>query len=129
MPCPYFSPNQPLAETGWFRPPRAPLGSLHGGKCNANAEAAPDDHHLCNFGYARGVCPHFPADAPFDAVRFTKISCKAHVTELLYILERDHLPAEYGSLTYNAHTEQVKGTGERTLLAAQARAFAVACES
>ena len=124
MPCPYFSPDRPLVETGWFRPPRAPLGVLHGGECSL--APTPEDRHLCNFGYARGVCPHFPADAPFDAVRFAVLSKVGDSTELLYILERDHVPAEHGTLTYDDRENQVEGANERTLLAAQALAFVIA---
>jgi hypothetical protein len=45
----------------------------------------------CNFGYARGRCTAFPADAAADAVRFTKYN-----GEVLYILERECAPVEHG---------------------------------
>jgi hypothetical protein len=121
--CPYFFPDRPLAETSWFRPPRAPLGLLHGGECHAPEGPAPGNHHLCNFGYARGVCGRFPADAPFDAVRFAVIAQESNVTQLLYVLELNHTPAEHGRLTYDANRNRVVGADERALLAAQARAF------
>lgn len=124
MPCPYFIPDKPLNETGWFRPPRSPLGVLHSGECQLGS--IPDDLHPCNFGYARGVCPHFPSDAPFDAVRFAITSRTGHTAELLYILERNHAPAEHGKLTYDAQDNRVLSAEEKPLLAAQARAFAIA---
>ena len=56
--------------------------------------APAEDHQreLCNYGYARGRCPHFPADAPADAVRFSLISEQ----QAIYILEKDHSPMEWG---------------------------------
>jgi hypothetical protein len=63
----------------------------------------------CNIGYARGVCPQFPSDAPHDAVRFHRLADKS----LLYVFERDHTPTEHG---------QVNESSGR--LKAQATAFA-----
>ena len=51
--------------------------------------AASPDPELCNFGYARGRCASFPADAPADAVRFDGNR---------YILERNYQPLEFGRL-------------------------------
>lgn len=102
MACPYFLPTGPLQETGWAVPPRAPLGVLCAGECHAGPEPRPAEHERCNFGYARGVCPQFPLDAPIDAVRFTASG--------RYILERDHRPVEHGN-----------EAGDRRILAAQLR--------
>lgn len=65
---------------------------------------------MCNSGYARGACSHFPVDAPADAVRFAFTEAG-----LIYILEKNHAPVEYGEI------EPVRET--RPLLTAQARAF------
>lgn len=109
MPCPFFFPLQPLVETEWSRPPRAPLGQLFAGECHASQPPAAADHALCNFGYARRECARFPAEAPFDAVRFARQG-----DAVLYVFEKDHAPAEHGF---------VNEPGEHPLLAAQARAF------
>ncbi len=108
MPCPYFLPREPLKDTRWAIPPRAPLGVLCSGECHADAPT-PAEHDLCNIGYARGVCDRFPADGPVDAVRF-----HARGEGLLYVLERDHVPVEHGMLS-EADT--------RPLLNAQARMY------
>ncbi len=109
MPCPYFLPKEPLKETGWAVPPRAPLGVLCAGECHAGGEIVPADHERCNFGYARGVCSRFPADALFDAVRFWRDQGSVR-----YVLERDHAPCGHGEVS--SSTEPI--------LAAQARMFA-----
>jgi hypothetical protein len=109
VPCPYFLPKQPLQETGWAIPPRAPLGVLCSGECHATPTPQPADHDRCNFGYARGLCTRFPADAPADAVRFA-----SHADGVLYVLERNHTPVEHGIVRF--------ADGSR-LLEAQARVF------
>jgi hypothetical protein len=113
VPCPFFLPLRPRNETEWFVPPRAPLGRLFEGECHAPSTKQHPEHPtvdglLCNIGYARGVCPQFPPEAPHDAVRFHRLADGS----LLYVFERDHAPVEHG---------QVTGEGER--LNAQAAAF------
>jgi hypothetical protein len=108
--CPYFLPKEPLQETKWAVPPRAPLGALCAGECHAGDSPQPADHDRCNFGYARGLCERFPADGGADAVRFA-----AHPEGVLYVLERDHAPLEHGILRFREET--------RPLLVAQARIF------
>src|SRR3712207_1611076 len=71
MACPFFVPSRE-ADPEVVRPARSPLGALFTGECQIFHGAAL--HDLCNFGYARGICPHFPADAEADAVRFTKFN-------------------------------------------------------
>lgn len=110
MPCPYFLPKQPLQETGWAIPPRAPLGVLCSGECHAAQAPQPADHDRCNFGYARGLCPRFPVDAPADAVRFAP-----HADGVFYVLELDHAPLEHGFVRIVEESQP--------LLAAQARMF------
>lgn len=82
MPCPYFWPSAPDPAR---RAARAPLGVIHTGTCTLGGSLS--DPELCNFGYARDSCIHFPPDAPADAVRFDRD---------VYILERNHLPVEFG---------------------------------
>ncbi len=48
---------------------------------------------VCNCGYARGLCAHFPNDANADAVRFSIVG-----ERLIYILEKDHAPLEHGEV-------------------------------
>lgn len=94
MPCPFFLPLRPRNETEWFVPPRAPLGQLFEGECHAHAERRAVDGLPCNIGYARGVCPQFPPDAPHDAVRFHRLVDGS----ILYVFERDHTPTEHGEI-------------------------------
>jgi hypothetical protein len=91
MACPFFVPE---AVTDQLRAARAPLGRVYSGTCQASAEpGTPPDASLehCNFGYGRGGCPRFPADALVDAVRFTR-----YKGEFLYVLERECTPVEHG---------------------------------
>jgi hypothetical protein len=79
------------------------LGRLHRGECRAGAAHIPDETELrawCNFGYARGDCPCFPADAPADAVRFSIAQADDAVITVRYCLERDHRPVQHGTLTF-----------------------------
>ena len=90
MPCPYFFPIAPRQETEWFRPPRAPLGSLHTGACHATPAHETVEAQCCNFGYARDVCPRFPADAEADAARYTHTPAG-----VLCVLEKAHRPLRH----------------------------------
>jgi hypothetical protein len=113
--CPYFRPLARLEPRRWIGPPRLPLVDPFDGVCEAMPQAwTPDETTLreyCSFGYARGRCARFPAEAPADAVRFTM----GDGQEVLYVLERDYAPVAYGA---------VGGAAPR--LAAQAAAFAAA---
>jgi hypothetical protein len=101
MACPFFKPLRQLDAAGWRPAPRMPLGAIWGGECCANA-AAPFEppeagqRDLCNLGYARGRCRHFPAEAAADAVRFSPEE-RGGAVRLLYILEREHVPVEFGA--------------------------------
>ena len=123
MPCPYFLPTEPLQETGWVRPPRAPLGVLHAGECHAGTAPQPADHDRCNFGYARGACERFPASARVDAVRFAISGREPDVIRLIYVFERENAPIEHGALSYHVREMRLTGAEERPLLEKQARAF------
>lgn len=77
----------------WPSAPRVPLGAPYEGVCQSPAEGeirpeAEIVRDLCNFGYARGRCPHHPAESEQpDAVRF-------HAGR--YILERNYGPWRTG---------------------------------
>lgn len=122
MPCPFFLPTEALRETPWERPPRAPLGQLCAGTCEAPPEHAPAAHDCCNFGYARGKCPRFPEDASTDALRFLVLERSSETVRVLYVFERDHAPVEHGVLVYEKETRAVTGAASERL-ARQARFF------
>ena len=122
VPCPYFLPKEPLQETGWAIPPRAPLGVLCAGECHADGTPRLADHERCNFGYARGLCKRFPADAAVDAVRFMILARDGDLIQLRYICERDHAPQGHGTLSYNLLTHEFCGAEPGSVLSAQSRA-------
>jgi hypothetical protein len=97
--------------------PRLPLGGAWAGECTIDGTPEPSElvqRDLCNSGYARGRCEHFPANAPADAVRFSLTAAG----RLIYILEKDHAPLEHGEI------DPVSDLREP--LASQARAFIAA---
>jgi hypothetical protein len=118
MPCPFFLPLRTLGPGPWNPAPRLPLGEAWGGECRAPAsensilaatilgpQAAAfeppetEQRELCNSGYARGQCKHFPADSAADAVRFSFIGQElSSPSQVIYILEKDHAPLQYGVL-------------------------------
>jgi hypothetical protein len=93
--CPYFYPTEEVDFAARPRPARAPLGTIYQGVCHARTEAVIPTEGLiyepCNFGYGRGSCPWFPADASADAVHFTEFR-----GGVIFILEKDHVPVEHG---------------------------------
>ena len=89
MSCPFFWPEHPDAVK---QPARAPLGLFFTGRCTAGTDIA--DLECCNFGYGRGKCANFPADAAGDAVRFNWDWLRG---SLQYIIERDYSPVESDS--------------------------------
>jgi hypothetical protein len=102
MSCPFFYAREPLSSARELRP--VPLGDLYAGECRA-AKHLPSDRELrtwCNFGYARGDCPHFPRDAAADAVRFSIAHADGATVTVRYCLERDHRPVEHGTLILTA---------------------------
>lgn len=87
--------------------PRWPLGAAYAGTC----QACPEDifepppqrqETLCNQGYARGICERFPPSAPFDAVRFSVLEVTAESSRFVWIMERDHAPAQFSAFEYDA---------------------------
>jgi hypothetical protein len=99
MSCPFFYAREPLSSVPEIRP--VPLGRLHRGECRAGNPLLPSETELrawCNFGYARGECPRFPADAAIDAVRFSIAHADTAAVTVRYCLERDHRPVQHGTL-------------------------------
>lgn len=116
MACPFFEPTAILETGPWAHPPRLPLGGTFSGLCHAEG-ARPVNLpglELCNHGYARGQCGHFPSACQADAVRFSLT--QEQPLRLVYILEKDHAPLEYGELDQRV-------LASNGILAAQARAF------
>jgi hypothetical protein len=119
--CPFFLPVRRLDSGGWNPAPRLPLGDAYGGSCQALVatpfeppEAIQRD--LCNSGYARGRCSHFPDNGAADAVRFSVIGDHDGRITLVYILEKDHAPMEH-------RLSDEAATGVLEPIASQARAF------
>ena len=92
MACPYFVPLEIWPD--WTGPRRVPLGEPYRGSCSATAAeiALEAQAAICNFGYARARCPHYPASATIDAVRFSMTTR----SDLVWIAERDYAPLGHG---------------------------------
>ena len=121
MACPFFLPVRRLGSSGWNPEPRLPLGDAYGGSCHARASSPFEpteeiQRELCNCGYARRRCSHFPDNGAADAVRFSVTGDQDGRVTLVYILEKDHAPMEHGLMDYDT-------TGAPEPLASQARAF------
>jgi hypothetical protein len=111
--CPFFKPVRLIEWSSG----RAPLNGMFEGVCE---QGGATDARLCNFGYARNSCVHF-SDGP-DAVRFSVARRQDGVVKLVWILEKDHSPAEHGLVEYRESSgEFVEAL--RSPLEAQARAF------
>jgi hypothetical protein len=124
MACPYFYPVAPSRNGSAM----LPLGDRWDGVCRAAPDAVrkPDDSilRLCNMGYARGQCPHFPAcDGP-DAVRFTVKGSVNGSVSLYFAIERDHHPFAHGPLTYLTASGTLADPPASEVLDRQARAYA-----
>ena len=133
MACPYFDPVRVHpAPLGYAALP-LPLGDRWIGSCRAGAgpAAEPDTALLdsvCNFGYARGRCPRFPAEDPGpDAVRFAITKVGTPSLELLYVVEREHYPFAHGSLSYSLAAGRLlqdkEGAPPPEMVARQAAAY------
>jgi hypothetical protein len=126
--CPFFVPSRRLEIAGWVRPPRFPLGDLFFGACHAHATEVIEppesrQRELCNCGYARGRCDRFPGDGAADAVRFSVTDDTPNRLIVVYVVEKDHAPAEYGTLEYSVGDSRLDGPVISDVLAQQARAF------
>src|SRR6476659_8816765 len=114
MACPLFKPERRLDAGGWDPAPRLPLGDAWAGECTAGCAEPPAEatqREVCNSGYARGRCEHFPATMEADAVRFSM----GEDGRLIYIFEKVHAPLEHGEID--------PATDPREPLASLARAF------
>ncbi len=103
MACPFFMPEQRF-ESDWPFPQRLPLGAGWAGTCTAPGHegARPSDEELksgCNLGYAKTCC-RLPAERHADAVRFALGEERDGVLHVLFVCERDYLPAGHGELLY-----------------------------
>ena len=128
MACPFFVPSHRLENAGWVRPPRLPLGDPFGGACHARPadiveppEAQQRD--LCNCGYARGRCDRFPGGSAPDAVRFSVTEDSPARLLVVYVVEKDHAPAAFGTLEYLVSDSHLGGAPISNVLQQQARAF------
>jgi len=129
MACPYFYPLKAGAGGSDPRSTMLPLGDLWAGVCRAAPDAPwkPGEgmlRPLCNLGYARGVCPRFPAGDGPDAVRFTVRGADGAAVHLYYVVERDHHPFVHGRLEYEVARGEIVSAPESGNLSRQAQAYA-----
>jgi hypothetical protein len=127
--CPYFLPQGELPTGLWVHEPRWPLGKAHSGLCCSRAgerlqPSAQHQEELCNYGYARGICERFPAESTADAVRFSIVEEDALRLRIVYVLENEHAPAQFGTLEYGIGAGSVLTSCPDATLARQAEAFA-----
>jgi len=124
MSCPYFDPVAPNPRGGGAQLAYWPLGDAWTGTCHAAAVEEQPRDSLCNLGYARGICPRFPAGDPGpDAARFTIIADHGASLRLYYVLERDHLPFAHGAIEYAPGGETFLPAPAGDLTARQAGAY------
>jgi hypothetical protein len=125
MACPFFLPLEKLENGSWPHAHRLPLGCGWSGQCMAPGHEGetPSAHELsefCNLGYA-GICERLPQDRAWDSVRFGARTAwgeqnseqkqsreRNRITrvQVRYVCERDHRPAEYGVLEFDATLSQ-----------------------
>jgi hypothetical protein len=127
MSCPYFMPVDRLESAEWIHAPRLPLGDAYRGVCHAQPRdlfepAEADQRDLCNCGYARDRCGRLPADAP-DAVRFSVVGDAGDRVRIIWLIEKDHSPVEFGTLEYAEGKLSSETFSPTPLLTAQANAF------
>jgi hypothetical protein len=126
--CPFFVPSRRLEVSGWIRPPRFPLGDAFGGTCHARPTEVleppePHQRELCNCGYAQGRCDRFPGGDSPDAVRLSVTEDTPARLSLVYVIEKDHVPVEHGTLEYAVADARLDGPVISDILAQQAQAF------
>jgi hypothetical protein len=126
--CPFFKPLGPLEQGPWERPPRLPLGDPYYGDCLANpsdpfAATESSQRELCNCGYARGRCEHFPDNSAGDAVRFSISDDARGRLQMVYVIEKDHVPIEHGPLEYAIERAAFAESQISAALETQASAF------
>ena len=125
---PLFVPSRRLEIAGWVRPPRFPLGDPFGGACHAQPAEIVEppearQRELCNCGYARTRCDRFPGGSAADAVRFSVTDDTPTRLLVVYVVEKDHAPSEFGTLEYAVADARLDGPRISDILVQQARAF------
>jgi hypothetical protein len=128
MACPYFEPVAPRASRSEPQSAMLPLGDSWTGVCCADPAQPwqPDEavmRPLCNLGYARGQCAHFPSGDGPDAVRFTVSRDDGASLRLYYVIERDHHPFAHGPLEYSLAARRFVALPPGGAVTAQAQAY------
>jgi len=127
MACPCFYPVERLPQTGGKKATAMPLGDAWCGVCRASPEGEwlPDSgtvERLCNFGYAKEKCAHFPGDGP-DAVRFSISQDQDGLIRIYWVVEKNHLPFAHGPLEYSRVEGCFKTLHPDARIAQQAQAY------
>lgn len=126
MACPFFFPTQRASEIPWNFPTRLPLGAGFCGTCKASGvEIVPNDAELrefCNLGYA-GPCSRMPADRRADCVRFAVARDHGARILLHFVLERNHVPVEWGMLEFDATARRWNSAVHDPVLQRQAESY------
>lgn len=120
-------PVERLETTDWIHAPRLPLGDAYRGVCHSQPQdpfepVESDQRDLCNCGYARDRCSRLPPEAP-DAVRFSVIGDTGGRVRIVWVIEKDHSPVEFGALEYADGKLAFENFSATPLLTAQATAF------
>jgi len=125
MACPFFYPVDRFDNGPWAVPPRLPLGDPYRGECRASDSAfAPDEQHVravCNLGYGRNRCDHFPQSSASDAVRFHIAEDAGELIRIQFIFEKDCWPREHGTIECSAASGA--SSADNAILQKQAGAF------
>jgi hypothetical protein len=128
MACPYFYPLSARAQRDDSQSTMLPLGDSWAGTCLASPEQPwqPKEaalRPLCNLGYARGTCGHFPAGDGPDAVRFAISASDGAAIRLYFVVERDHHPFAHGPLEYSLATRAFAQPPASETMLRQAHAY------
>jgi hypothetical protein len=104
------------------------LGDPFGGACHAHPADIVEppeaqQRELCNCGYARTRCDRFPGGDAADAVRFSVTGDTTARLSVVYVVEKDHAPIEFGTLEYLIADARLDGPHISDVLTLQARAF------
>ena len=123
MACPYFYPVVRFDSGEWAIPPRLPLGDPYTGECRAATTPIQPGESLirdvCNVGYGRKRCEHFPDSGQADSIRFNILEDKGVSIRLHYVFERGCWPGDSGVLECSGGSV----TSSDPILERQAAAF------
>jgi hypothetical protein len=126
MACPFFFPAHRASDIQWNFPARLPLGAGFCGMCRAaGGDVLPSDSELrefCNLGYA-SQCSRMPADRRADCVRFSIAQDHGVRILLHFVLERDHVPVEWGILEFDAAAQKWNSVKQDPVLQRQAECY------